>query len=64
MAGKGVMPDPASSVQAIGIEYRRAEAALIARLAGLQLVGIDRTAQISAVSIQPACIEKLSEELK
>src|ERR1051325_6889994 len=42
MAGKGVMPDPASSVQAIGIEYRRAEAALIARLAGLNLAQSER----------------------
>jgi HPt (histidine-containing phosphotransfer) domain-containing protein len=64
IARTGYMPDPAFCVDAVGIEYRRAEAALIARLAGLQLVGIDRTAQISAVSIQPACIEKLSEELK
>ena len=48
MGGKGVVPDPASSVEAIGIEYRRAEAALIARLPRLELVQPDRVAQITA----------------
>src|SRR5213595_4881 len=38
----GHLPDADFSVDAIGIEYRRAEAALIARLAGLALVGTDR----------------------
>src|ERR1043165_9160999 len=36
IARTGYMPDPAFCVDAVGIEYRRAEAALIARLAGLQ----------------------------
>ena len=39
------LPDPDFSVDAIGIEYRRAEAALIARLAGLELIGTDRAAR-------------------
>ena len=64
LARKGPVPDPASSVEVIGIEYRRAEAALIARLAGLQLVGRDRAGQISVASVQPASIEKLSEQLE
>jgi len=47
MARKGPVTDPAPSVEAIGIEYRRAEAYLIARLAGLQLVGTDRSREYS-----------------
>jgi HPt (histidine-containing phosphotransfer) domain-containing protein len=64
IARDGYMPDPAFWVDAIGIEYRRAEAALIARLAGLELVGRDRAGQISVASVQPASIEKLSEQLE
>src|ERR1700730_7700162 len=47
MVRKRFVPDPASSVEAIGIEYRRAEAALIARLAGLDLVQSNRALQIT-----------------
>jgi HPt (histidine-containing phosphotransfer) domain-containing protein len=49
MAGKGVAPDPASSVEEIGIEYRRAEAYLIARLARQQLVKTDQSRNIRSV---------------
>jgi HPt (histidine-containing phosphotransfer) domain-containing protein len=59
----GHLPDADFSVDAIGIEYRRAEAALIARLAGLALVGTDRAARISAASLQPVTIDRISENL-
>lgn len=52
MVRERVVPDPASSVEAIGIEYRRAEAALIARLARLEPLQSDRTHQIAAPSLQ------------
>jgi hypothetical protein len=39
-------------VDAISIEYRRAEAALIARLAGLELLETDRSAQIAAPNFE------------
>src|SRR5436190_23469414 len=45
MVRERLVPDTASSVEAIGIEYRRAEAALIARLAGLNMVQSDRAPQ-------------------
>jgi HPt (histidine-containing phosphotransfer) domain-containing protein len=54
----GHLPDPGFSVDAIGTEYRRAEAALIARLARLELVGTDWTARIAAASLQPASIDR------
>jgi HPt (histidine-containing phosphotransfer) domain-containing protein len=59
----GHLPDADFSVDAIGIEYRRAEAALIARLARLALVGTDRAARISAASLQPVTIDRISENL-
>jgi HPt (histidine-containing phosphotransfer) domain-containing protein len=43
MAWKGAVPDPAPSVEAIGIEYRWVEACLIARLARQQLGETDRS---------------------
>ena len=55
MVRERLVPDTASSV---GIEYRRAEAALIARLAGLDLVQSDRAPQITTPSLQPTHIEK------
>jgi hypothetical protein len=58
MVRERLVPDTASSVEAIGIEYRRAEAALIARLAGLDLVQSDRAPQITTPSLQPSHIEK------
>ena len=50
--------NPASSVEVIGIEYRRAEAALIGRLAGLDLDQSNRAPQITTPSLQPTHIEK------
>jgi len=64
MVRERFVPDPASSVEAIGIEYRRAEAALIARLAGLDLVQSDRAPQITTPSLQPTHIEKPREETR
>ncbi len=51
IAREAHVPDPAPWVDAISIEYRRAEAALIARLAGLELVETDRSAQIAAPTL-------------
>jgi hypothetical protein len=45
--------DPTPLVDVIGVEYRRAEAALIARLAGQELVAADRSAQIATPTLQP-----------
>jgi HPt (histidine-containing phosphotransfer) domain-containing protein len=56
MVRERLVPDPASSVEAIGIEYRRAEAALIARLAGLDLS--IRSSTITTPFLQPTHIEK------
>ena len=64
LAREGLVPDPASSVEAIGIEYRRAEAALIARLARLDLVQSDRAPQIAAPSLAPTPKKKLREETR
>jgi len=50
--------NPASSVEVIGLEYRRAEAALIGRLAGLDLDQSNRAPQITTPSLQPTHIEK------
>src|ERR1051326_8055914 len=50
----GHLPHPDFSVDGIGIEYRRTEAALIARLTELELVGTDRAARIPAASLPPA----------
>src|SRR5438105_10814294 len=58
LARKGPVPDPASSVEVIGKEYRRAEAALIGRLARLELAQPDRAPQMTAPSLGPAHIEK------
>jgi len=52
MVRERFVPDSASSVEDIGIEYRRAEAALIARLARLEPLQSDRTHQIAARSLQ------------
>ena len=64
MVRERFVPDPAFSVEAIGIEYRRAEAALIARLAGLNLIRSDRAPQITTPSLQPTHIEKPREETR
>ena len=64
IAREGHVLDPASSVEAIGIEYRRAEAALIARLTGLELVERDRAPQIGAATPEPSRIEKRREETR
>jgi HPt (histidine-containing phosphotransfer) domain-containing protein len=52
IAREGNVPDPGPWVDAISIEYRRAEAALIARLAGLELLETDRSAQIAAPNFE------------
>jgi len=57
LARKGLVPDLASSVEVICIEYRRAEAALIARLARLELVRPDAP-QSTTPSVEPTRIEK------
>lgn len=59
----GHLPHPDFSADGIGIEYRRTEAALIARLTELELVGTDRAARIPAASLQPASIDRISENL-
>jgi HPt (histidine-containing phosphotransfer) domain-containing protein len=60
----GHLPDPDFSVDGIDIEYRRVEAALIARLAELNLVGTDPASRMSAASPQPASMDRISENLK
>lgn len=47
----GQLPDPDFSGDGIGIEYRRAEAALIARLARLDLLQSDRAPQSAVPSL-------------
>ena len=59
----GQLPDPDFSLDDIGIEYRRAEAALIARLAGLQLVGTDRAARMRAASLELESTNRISKNL-
>jgi HPt (histidine-containing phosphotransfer) domain-containing protein len=59
VARERLVPDPASAVEAISIEYRRAEAALIARLAGLEVVQSDR-APVAASALEPTRSENLS----
>ena len=56
--------NPASSVEAIGIEYRRVEAALIGRLAGLDLDQSNRAPQITTTSLQPAPSRNLGKETR
>ena len=53
IARDGHLPNPDFWIEAIGIEYRRAEAALIARLAGLELVAADRSAETPAPILYP-----------
>jgi HPt (histidine-containing phosphotransfer) domain-containing protein len=53
IAREGRVLDPTPLVDVIGVEYRRAEAALIARLAGQELVAADRSAQIATPTLQP-----------
>jgi HPt (histidine-containing phosphotransfer) domain-containing protein len=50
IARDGHLPNPDFWIDAIDVEYRRAEAALIARLAGLELVAADRSAEAAAPS--------------
>jgi HPt (histidine-containing phosphotransfer) domain-containing protein len=64
IAREGHVLNPASWVEAIGIEYRRAEADLIARLTGLELVERDRSPQIAAAPLEPNRIEKRREETR
>ena len=58
IAKEGLVSDPAFSVETIGIEYRRVEAALIARLARPDLVQSDRAPQITMPSLEPTHVEK------
>ena len=53
IAQEGLVSDRAFSVETIGIEYRRVEAALIARLARPDLVQSDRAPQITMPSLEP-----------
>jgi HPt (histidine-containing phosphotransfer) domain-containing protein len=53
IARDGHLPVLTFWVDAIGTEYRRAEAALIARLAGLELVATDRSGQTAEPILYP-----------
>jgi HPt (histidine-containing phosphotransfer) domain-containing protein len=53
IARDGHLQNPDFWIEAIGIEYRRVEAALIARLAGLELVASNRSAETAAPILYP-----------
>jgi HPt (histidine-containing phosphotransfer) domain-containing protein len=57
IARDGPLPNPDFWIDAIGIEYRRAEAALIARLAGQELVAADRSAETAGPIPYPEKIQ-------
>ena len=57
IARDGHLPNPDFWIDAIGIEYRRAKAALIARLAGRELVAADRSAETAAPIHYPEKIQ-------